>query len=157
MRIQKKCLEEKGITLVALVVTIIVLLILAGITISMVVGNNGLISKSKTARDIYVNAAQDERNMFDSVTGEIGQMDGTQEVANPAENGTIITDTTEKEKIATVLELNSTGFDVMKITTPSNVLGKYYVYNADQLGLFKNTLTFLFSSILLIKFDSDLP
>lgn len=38
---------EKGITLVALVVTIVVLLILAGVSISLVVGQNGMISKAK--------------------------------------------------------------------------------------------------------------
>ncbi len=40
---------EKGITLVALVVTIIVLLILAGVSISLVLGNNGVITKASTA------------------------------------------------------------------------------------------------------------
>ena len=38
---------EKGITLVALVVTIVVLLILAGVSISLVVGQNGMITKAK--------------------------------------------------------------------------------------------------------------
>ena len=35
--------KEKGITLVALVVTIVVLLILAGVSISLVLSNNGVI------------------------------------------------------------------------------------------------------------------
>lgn len=37
--------EEHGITLVALVVTIIILLILAGVTINMALGDNGLFIK----------------------------------------------------------------------------------------------------------------
>ena len=37
--------ETSGITLIALVVTIVVLLILAGITISLVFGSNGVIQK----------------------------------------------------------------------------------------------------------------
>ncbi len=41
--------NENGITLVALVVTIIVLLILAGVSISLVLGNNGVITKASTA------------------------------------------------------------------------------------------------------------
>ena len=41
--------KEKGITLIALVVTIIVLLILAGVSISMVVGNNGVINQANEA------------------------------------------------------------------------------------------------------------
>ena len=39
--------SKKGITLIALIITIIVLLILAGITIALVVGDNGVLSKAK--------------------------------------------------------------------------------------------------------------
>ena len=39
--------KENGITLVALVVTIVVLLILAGVSISLVLNQNGVIDKSK--------------------------------------------------------------------------------------------------------------
>ena len=44
---QEKLKNTKGITLVALIITIIILLILAGVTISLVIGDNGLITKSK--------------------------------------------------------------------------------------------------------------
>ena len=39
--------ENKGITLIALVVTIIVLLILAGISVSMLTGQNGILNRAK--------------------------------------------------------------------------------------------------------------
>ena len=42
---------RNGITLIALVITIIVLLILAGVTIAMVVGDNGILSRSREAKD----------------------------------------------------------------------------------------------------------
>ena len=42
--------KQKGITLIALVVTIVVLLILAGVTISLLLDENGIIAKSKDAR-----------------------------------------------------------------------------------------------------------
>ena len=42
--------NNKGITLVALVVTIVVLLILAGVSINLVLGDNGIIMKSKEAK-----------------------------------------------------------------------------------------------------------
>lgn len=45
----KKGITNSGITLIALVVTIIVLLILAGVTISLVVGNNGIVGKANEA------------------------------------------------------------------------------------------------------------
>ena len=42
--------NQKGITLIALVVTIIVLLILAGISVAMLTGNNGLITQANKAK-----------------------------------------------------------------------------------------------------------
>ena len=42
--------KERGITLIALVVTIVVLLILAGVSINLVLGNNGIITKAKESR-----------------------------------------------------------------------------------------------------------
>lgn len=43
--------DEKGITLIALVITIIVLLILAGVTIVTLTGDNGLLPKATTAKE----------------------------------------------------------------------------------------------------------
>ena len=43
--------RQKGITLIALVVTIVVLLILAGITISLVFGSNGVIQKAQDSKE----------------------------------------------------------------------------------------------------------
>ena len=44
-------MKEKGITLIALVVTIVVLLILAGVSISMLTGENGIITQAQEAKD----------------------------------------------------------------------------------------------------------
>ena len=43
--------KEKGITLIALVITIVVLLILAGISLNLVLGENGIVTKAKDARE----------------------------------------------------------------------------------------------------------
>ena len=45
--------RNKGITLIALVVTLVILLVLAGITIAALRGENGLLSKTKQAREKY--------------------------------------------------------------------------------------------------------
>ena len=42
--------NNKGITIVALVVTIVVLLILAGVSINLALGNNGIIVKAREAQ-----------------------------------------------------------------------------------------------------------
>ena len=47
----KKFKNQKGVTLVALVVTIIVLIILAGISINLVLGDNGIITIAKKAKE----------------------------------------------------------------------------------------------------------
>ena len=54
--------KEKGVTLVALSVTIIILIILAGITIRALFGQNGLIEKAKRARDDTAESTQKEKD-----------------------------------------------------------------------------------------------
>ncbi len=64
MKTKLKIKQEKGITLIALVVTIVVLLILAGVSISLVLNNNGVISKAKDAKNSTEKGqAQDEVNL----------------------------------------------------------------------------------------------
>lgn len=57
---EKTLKKERGITLIALVVTIVVLLILAGISLNLVLGNNGIIAKAKEARDETRSASVEE-------------------------------------------------------------------------------------------------
>ena len=57
----KKQENEKGITLIALVVTIIVLIILAGISINLVLGDNGIITKAREAKNKYLKSANEEQ------------------------------------------------------------------------------------------------
>lgn len=45
-------MRNKGITLIALVVTVIILLILSGVTISAITGENGILKKAKLAKEI---------------------------------------------------------------------------------------------------------
>ena len=68
MKTKLKNKQEKGITLIALVVTIVVLLILAGVSISLVLNNNGVISKSKDARDQYAEAQTNDEKQLDEVS-----------------------------------------------------------------------------------------
>ena len=64
MKTKLKIKQEEGITLIALVVTIVVLLILAGVSISLVLNNNGVISKAKDSKNSTEKGqAQDEVNL----------------------------------------------------------------------------------------------
>ena len=62
--LRKKLKNTKGITLIALVVTIIVLLILAGVSIAMLTGNNGILTQGKRAKEEQTHAAVKEGIML---------------------------------------------------------------------------------------------
>ena len=56
---------QKGITLIALVVTIIVLLILAGVTLAFVSGENGILKRATDAVEVNEKAtAEEEANLL---------------------------------------------------------------------------------------------
>ena len=65
--------NKKGITLVALVVTIVVLLILAGVSINLVLGNNGIIAKAK---DAETKSAEASENDLKGMNGLVSEMEG---------------------------------------------------------------------------------
>ncbi len=72
--------KEEGITLIALVITIIVLLILAGVTISLTFGENGILARAKEGKDKYAEAEQNEIDILDNLDYQFGTL---------VENGTI--------------------------------------------------------------------
>ena len=63
--------RQKGITLVALVITIIVLIILAGIAISMTIGENGIFAKAKEAKRLQITAEAKEKIGTDILDAQI--------------------------------------------------------------------------------------
>lgn len=66
--------KEKGITLVALVVTIIILLILAGVTITIALSDNGLFQRSKQAVNEHKNGEQRDVNSMTNATEVINDI-----------------------------------------------------------------------------------
>ena len=86
--------REKGITLVALVITVILLLILAGVTIRGVLGEKGLAEEAKNATKRYGEAQDEEQNVVKNFLDELRNInsggDGTG--GNPSNPGDNITD-----------------------------------------------------------------
>ena len=68
---KQKLKESKGITLIALVITIIVLLILAGVTIATLTGDNGILGKANDAKTQTEQAKADE-NLKIAIAGSYG-------------------------------------------------------------------------------------
>lgn len=100
----KRKFNEKGITLIALVVTIVVLLILAGISINLVLGENGIIKKAKEAKTAHeqgwnndIDAMDNyEKYIDESVNGNSEDEDtGDKVYAKLYDDGTLIFSSTD--------------------------------------------------------------
>jgi len=63
--------KNKGITLVALVVTIVVLLILAGVSINLVLGDNGIVKKAQDAKTKSAEASENDLKGMNSLVSEM--------------------------------------------------------------------------------------
>lgn len=84
---RKTYLSNAGITLIALVVTVIVLLILAGVTLSLTLGENGIIGRAKLASNTWANVTKDEDTMYADVYSKIGQQSGASDEGNGGSGG----------------------------------------------------------------------
>ena len=73
---EKRIQENKGITLIALVVTIVVLIILATVSINAVLGQNGIIGKAKQAKSVYEASRANEITAMDELANEMAQYNG---------------------------------------------------------------------------------
>lgn len=138
---KKTLIDKQGITLISLVVTIIVLLILAGISISILTGNNGVLNKASDAKimtelskykeelDLYKITKTSENINFlnDSLTaGKTNLFYNTQESGETGNIKTIIPD------------LNDTYFDQMEIIKGElliNTQDKSLIKNAQSLNI----------------------
>ena len=85
-KLRKKIFKNtKGITLIALVVTIIILLILAGVSIAMLTGNNGVLTQAKSAKEKTGEKGEQERvNLAASSAMTLGMGTITTENLNKA-------------------------------------------------------------------------
>lgn len=83
-----KKINKSGITLMSLVITIIILLILAGITINLTIGERGIITKAQQAGKNYLNAQAREEaelgkfeNELDNIIESGASSDNTENIA----------------------------------------------------------------------------
>ena len=72
---ERRIQENKGITLIALVVTIVVLIILATVSINAVLGQNGIIKKAKQAKEMYSNSIAKDNEEMDRLLNEMAEDD----------------------------------------------------------------------------------
>ena len=89
--------RNKGITLVALIITIIILLILAGVSLSFVF-NGGILDKAQSAVNEYQNASQKEQNLLDQIDkyieNELGDIANDEPIVPSVDNNGLATENT---------------------------------------------------------------
>ena len=169
----KKSKKEEGITLIALTITIIILLILAGVTIAAISGDNGILQNSARAKEQTEQASVDELKKLtqleaathledyeyiDNSTGEektitipaecaVSQVEGE----NTLENGLVIIDASGNEwvwvevpKTEEVYRNAGTNLDVNNITDEQCDT----IYNdlSDYVSAYRNHYTDTFGS-----------
>ncbi len=83
-------MKNKGITLISLVITIILLIILAGVGINLAIGENGLFNKAKYAKEKYLNASDEEQKQLNELYEELGLLGDLPENTKETEAGTIV-------------------------------------------------------------------
>ena len=124
----KSTTKSNGITLIALVITIVVLLILAGVSIAMLTGNNGILTQAKLAKENTDLAKEEEKNKLSNNNEYINEQTGN------AVPGKIVTETKKDNYVdsegnqATI----PAGFTVSKIPGEEKVAEGLVIYDIPE-------------------------
>ncbi len=153
--------KEKGITLIALVITIIILLILAGVTLGTALGQNGLFQRAKIAGENYKRAESEESQSLKDFEEQIKEVSNEEERNAKYENNGIDKshDGAQYDAVTTDDGIWTIYKDIDTRTTKVNVYveSKYYYPSFEQFILEKMFLVeFLYGSALPIYSFSDL-
>ena len=103
--------KQKGITLIALVITVVILIILATVTLNVVLGEGGLIQRAQQAKELTEQAALTEQQSLNSLMSEYAnimaedqnppipksEVEEAKESGTPFEDTTTITDDLDNE------------------------------------------------------------
>ena len=127
--IKSKSKSDRAITLIALIVTIIVLLILAGVTINSVVGTDGVIKKSKASINEYKKKSEEEEKSTKELENIIDEdVNETQE--KYLKSGEYATNT-DMYSDGTSLAVIPAGFTVSGMVSESKVSSGLVIYKGD--------------------------
>lgn len=139
--------KNEGITLVALVITIVNLLILAGISINLILGDNGLISRAKEAaikvKEDKIAEEKDIENTSDEIMKQLTGSnfingapipDGFYYVGGIRDKGVVISDSIDdKDKYANQVDVGNDLVGNQYVWVPVSDASKFY--NVDNNGI----------------------
>ncbi len=113
--------KEKGITLVSLVVTIIVLILLAGVSVHLVLGNNGIITKAQEAKKKQIISEAKDNIGMEIVSAQIEATE-TENQLNKQDIETIIAKYGQLQEDGDTIILKDSNYQIslLEIYTDSN-------------------------------------
>lgn len=137
-----KLKREKGITLIALAITIVVLIILAGITIGAITGDNGIINQTKNAKDDTQYAQWEEKIDVAIIDAENKNRNTTMDdVIDELIDKKVINDESQVDKDTGTITTNEPSYvfedkliDYIEVFTANKLKAGEYVYYVDATG-----------------------
>ena len=123
------CKSDRAITLIALVVTIIVLLILAGVTINSVVGSDSVIKKSKVALNQYKKSEGEEEVSIKNLENVVDKHEKDSQ-ENFLKSGEYATNT-DMYSDGTSLAVIPAGFTVSGMASENKISSGLVIYKGD--------------------------
>ena len=119
--------SREGITLISLVVTIIILIILASISIAMILGNNGLLNKAQTASDETKKSQATETMNLKITNIQISSYAETQELPNLQYLADKLCEDNDMEYVLTASKEHAS-LDKIDVTNISSIFTKLKEY-----------------------------
>ncbi len=130
-----KRLKEQGITLVALVVTIIILLILSGVTLNIALSENGIFNKAKKATEKYQKAQTNEEELIIDLEQEIDTLSSEQKIPTEMQIGDVVHYITDTKETSYTLKSEKSGYDMDQIITKQTLEWKVLSKNNDSVDI----------------------
>ena len=102
--------NQRGITLIALVITIVILIILATVSIKVVLGEGGLIQRAQEGKDLTEQAQEEEQAQLDSLLSEIESVlpFEPQPTPEPEQGETVLSEANKKNGVIEIKWLSGT-------------------------------------------------
>ena len=106
--------NKRGITLIALVITIVILIILATVSINVVLGEGGLIQRAQEGKDLTEQAKEEEQAQLDSLLSKIESVTPfePQPTPEPEQGETELADEDKTNGVIEIKWLNGTSYNV---------------------------------------------
>lgn len=121
-----------AITLIALIITIIVLLTLAGVTLNMIMGENGIIKKAQISKEKTNEAQIEEEKNLQSLENKVNDYNTREQITIEKEEYEKLKKKGTWELLASTTSQNETELDVKDLNQYSSVV--LVCYNSSSLG-----------------------